>query len=117
MVVNACKMNVHCIKLQFAPTFGLFTAKCCAICCKTHCILVLNASHFGAKRKPFWCKTQAILVQNTRHFGAKRKAKRCKMQGKTHKNTHQSDRQNPFEPLKTGLKSGKTYIKKWGFSG
>ena len=79
--------------------------------------MLQNALHFGAKRKPFWCKTQAILVQNTRHFGAKRKAKRCKTQGETHKNTHQSDRQNPFEPLKTGLKRGETYIKKWGFSG
>ena len=79
MVVNAGKMNVHCIKLQFAPAFGLFAAKYCAICCKTHCILVQNASHFGAKRKPFWCKTRGILVLNARQNAAKRKAKRIKI--------------------------------------
>jgi len=28
-----------------------------------------------------------------------------------HKNTHQGDRQNLFEPLKIELKRGKTYIK------
>jgi hypothetical protein len=55
MVVNAGNMNLHCIKLQFAPAFELFAAKCCAICCKTQAILVQNASHFGAKREAFWC--------------------------------------------------------------
>ncbi len=79
--------------------------------------MLQNALQYAAKRTAFWCKTQAILVQNARHFGAKCKAKCYKTQGETHKNTHQSDRQNPFEPSKTGLKRGKTYIKKWGFSG
>jgi len=48
-------MNIHCIEAQFAPVFGLFAAKCGAICRKTHCILVLNAVYFGAKRSAFWC--------------------------------------------------------------
>ena len=98
MVVNACKMNVHCIKLQFAPTFGLFTAKCCAICCKTHCILVLNASHFGAKRKPFWCKTRGILVLNARQNAAKRKAKRIKIRIKAI--------EKPFRTIKNRAQKG-----------
>ena len=32
VVVNAIKMNAHCIKPQFALGFGLFAAKCSAIC-------------------------------------------------------------------------------------
>ena len=32
LVVNASKMNTHCIKPQFALGFGLFAAKCSAIC-------------------------------------------------------------------------------------
>ena len=32
LVVNVSKMNTHCIKPQFAPHFGLFAAKCGAIC-------------------------------------------------------------------------------------
>ena len=55
LVVNARKMNPRCIKLQFAPDYMLFAAKCSAICSKMQCILVLNAVHFGAKRKSFWC--------------------------------------------------------------
>ena len=55
LVVNARKMNPRCIKLQFAPDYVLFAAKCSAICSKMQCILVLNAVHFGAKRSAFWC--------------------------------------------------------------
>ena len=33
LVANASKVNTHCIKLQFAPIFGLFAAQYCAICC------------------------------------------------------------------------------------
>ncbi len=79
MVVNAGNMNLHCIKLQFAPAYGLFAAKNSAICCKMHCILVQNAGYFGAKRKPFWCKTQGVLVLNARRNAAKRKAERIKI--------------------------------------
>ena len=33
LVVNASKVNAHCIKSQFAPVFGLFDAKCSAFWC------------------------------------------------------------------------------------
>jgi len=49
----------------------------CAICSKTHCVLLLNALRFGAKCTAFWCKTQGKIVLNTRQNGAKRKAKWC----------------------------------------
>ena len=88
-----------------------------AVCSKMLCNMLQNALHFGAKRRLFWCKTQAVLVLNARRFGAKCKVKCCKTQGGTHKNTHRGGRQNPFEPLTKWLKRGKTYIKKWGFSG
>ena len=32
-IVNASKVNAHCIKPQFAPDFGLFDAKCSAFWC------------------------------------------------------------------------------------
>ena len=32
-VVDADKMNTHCIKPQFAADFGLFAAKCSAFWC------------------------------------------------------------------------------------
>ncbi|EFC67265.1 hypothetical protein HMPREF0670_02751 [Prevotella sp. oral taxon 317 str. F0108] len=32
-----------------------FAAKRSAICCKTQCVLVLNAVRFDAKRKMKWC--------------------------------------------------------------
>jgi hypothetical protein len=51
------------------------------------------------------------MPQNALHFGAKRKVKCGKMGDEKHKNTHQGDRQDLFEPLKIGLKRGKTYIK------
>ena len=54
LVVNTVKMNVHCIKPQFAPVSGLFAAEKGAFCRKMGCILVLNAVHFGAKRSTFW---------------------------------------------------------------
>ena len=41
LIVNASKVNTHCIKPQFAPDLGLLGAKC-------KCI-------FGAKRSAFWC--------------------------------------------------------------
>ncbi len=43
-VVNATKMYFYLIAPLFAPVFGLFVAKCSAICGKTQCILVLNTS-------------------------------------------------------------------------
>jgi len=46
------EMNFYLMKSPFAPVFGLFAAKFSAICGKTHCVLVLNALRFGAKRKP-----------------------------------------------------------------
>jgi len=49
------------------------------------CILVQNASHFGAKRKPFWCKTQGVLVLNASRFDAKRQIKCRQTQNKKHK--------------------------------
>ena len=49
------------------------------ICSKMHCILLLNAVHFGAKRSVFWCKMQCVLVQNARQNGAKCSAKWCYM--------------------------------------
>ena len=33
LIANASKVNTHCIKLQFAPIFGLFAAQYSAICC------------------------------------------------------------------------------------
>ena len=35
LVVNASKMNTHCIKPHLAPCFGLFGAKCSAFWCWT----------------------------------------------------------------------------------
>ncbi|OFQ12772.1 hypothetical protein HMPREF2955_13710 [Prevotella sp. HMSC073D09] len=50
-VARECnKMNLYSNGLAFAPAFGLFAAKCSAICSKTQCVLVLNAVRFGAKR-------------------------------------------------------------------
>ena len=57
------------------------------------------------------------MVLNAVHFGAKRKVKCGKMGDEKHKNTHQGDRQDLFEPLKIGLKRGKTAIKKRDFRG
>jgi len=50
---------------------------------------------------------QGILVLNARHFGAKRKSKCCQMQDEKHKNTQQWYKQNFLEPLKTWLKRAK----------
>ena len=69
----------------FAPVFGLFAAKCSAICGKTQCILVLNG----------------------RRFGAKRKAKCRKIQNDKHKNTLQWYKHNLLEPRKTWLEWAK----------
>ena len=41
--------------------------------------MLLNALHFGAKRKVFWCKTQGVLVLNARRNAAKRKSERIKI--------------------------------------
>ncbi len=35
------------------------------------CVLVLNATRFGAKCSAFWCKMRCILVQNARQNAAK----------------------------------------------
>ena len=55
VVVHAGKMYFYLRQPPFAPILGLFAAKCTAICCKTQCVLVLNAVRFGAKRKVKWC--------------------------------------------------------------
>ena len=55
LVCECSKMNFYLKRLPFVPHFGLFAAKCTAICCKTQCVLVLNAVRFDAKRKMKWC--------------------------------------------------------------
>ena len=52
-VVDADKMNTHCIKPQFAPALGPLFAKFAAFCRKMQCNLVQNAVQFGAKRSAF----------------------------------------------------------------
>ena len=48
----ACgKMNFYLKSPPFAPFLWLFAAKWRAFCRKMECVLVLNARHFGAKRK------------------------------------------------------------------
>ena len=49
------KMNFYLKTPPFVPVIGLFAAKCTAIWCKTHCNMVQNAVHFGAKYSAFWC--------------------------------------------------------------
>jgi len=46
-------MNFYLKEPPFVPVLGLFTARYCAICRKTQCILVQNARRFGAKCKVF----------------------------------------------------------------
>ena len=55
LVCGCNKMNIYLNKPLFAPILGLFAAKCSAIWYKTHCNMVQNAVHFGAKRSAFWC--------------------------------------------------------------
>ena len=80
-------MNIYLEKPPIVPNFGLFAAKCTAICCKTQCVLVQNALHFGAKWKAFWCKTQGILVQNAVQNVAKCESKSINIQCKWYKQT------------------------------
>ncbi len=47
------------------------------ICCKIHCVLVLNTLRFGAKCTAFWCKMECDLMLNAVRFGAKRNVKWC----------------------------------------
>ena len=72
-----------------------------------HCVLPLNARHFGAKRKAKWCKMQGKMVQNAGQNGAKRKAKCCKMRGKMHKYPHLRDKQKLLNVLKRRSKGAK----------
>ena len=72
-----CKQNEYLF--YGTAIFTLFWA----ICCKIHCVLVLNTlrfgakwSAFGAKWSAFWCKTQGKMVLNAVQFAAKRKALR-----------------------------------------
>ena len=51
------------------------------------------------------------MVLNARHFGAKRKVKCRLMLGEKHKNTLQWYKQNLLEPLKTWLKGAKCTLK------
>ena len=55
LACECSKMNLYSNGLALAPDFGLFAAKCHAICSKTQCVLVLNAVRFGAKCSAFWC--------------------------------------------------------------
>ena len=41
--VNANKLDIYSNEPPFVPDFGLFSAKCTAICRKTQCVLMLNA--------------------------------------------------------------------------
>ena len=72
-------MNFYLERPPFAPVFGLFAAKSGAFCCKTTCVLVLNATRFGAKYSAFWCKTQGKMVLNAVFFAAKCEPKSIKI--------------------------------------
>ena len=41
--VNANKLDIYSNEPPFVPDFGLFAAKCTAICRETQCVLMLNA--------------------------------------------------------------------------
>jgi len=66
-----------CIQNEYTLHKTAICSRLRDVFCEIHCVLVLNAVHFGAKHSAFWCKTQCILVQNARCFGAKCKAKCC----------------------------------------
>ena len=52
LACECSKMYFYLKRPPFAPVSELFGAKWSAFCCKMECILVLNATHFDAKRKP-----------------------------------------------------------------
>jgi hypothetical protein len=62
VLVNEGKMNIHSSNHNLHQISGCFAPK---------------SVHFGAKHSAIWCKTQCILVLSARHFGAKRKTKCC----------------------------------------
>ena len=72
-------MNIYVGKPPFTSVLGVFIAKSTVICRKTQCVLVLNATRFGAKCSAFWCKMQGKMVLNTVQKGAKYKVKSIKM--------------------------------------
>jgi len=72
-------MNIYVSKPPFTSVFGVFIAKSTVICRKTQCVLVLNATCFGAKCSAFWCKMQGKMVLNAVQKGAKYKVKSIKM--------------------------------------
>ncbi len=72
-------MNIYVSQQPFTSVFGVLTAKSTVICRKTQCVLVLNATRFGAKCSAFWCKMQGKMVLNAVQKGAKYKVKSIKM--------------------------------------
>ena len=50
-------MNFYLTKVPVVPVLGLFSANCTVFWCKLHCVLVLNAVHFGAK-----CRAKSIKM-------------------------------------------------------
>jgi len=72
-------MNIYVSKPPFTSFLGVFIAKSTVICRKTQCVLVLNATRFGAKCSAFWCKMQGKMVLNAVQNGAKHKVKSIKI--------------------------------------
>ena len=72
-------MNIYVSKPPFTSFLGVFIAKSTVICRKTQCVLVLNATRFGAKCSAFWCKMQGKMVLNAVQKGAKYKVKSIKI--------------------------------------
>ena len=68
--VNANKLDIYSNEPPFVSVFGLFAAKCTAICRKTQCVLMLNSGWNGAKCSAFCCKTQGKMVLNAVQNGA-----------------------------------------------
>jgi len=71
------EVSSKCIQNEYTLHKTAICSRLWVVFCEIHCVLVLNAVHFGAKHSAFWCKTQRILVQNAVHFGAKRKMFWC----------------------------------------
>jgi len=72
-------MNIYVGKPPFTSVLGVFIAKSTVICRKMQCVLVLNATRFGAKCSAFWCKMQGKMVLNAVQKGAKYKVKSIKI--------------------------------------
>ena len=66
-----------------------------------------NALHFGAKYIAKCRKTHCVLMLNAVCFDAKRKAKCCKIENDKHKNPLQWYKHNLLEPQETRLEWAK----------